>query len=425
MPQAVVWRESCLGGLVLPGPAGERNPMRRSTWLLLLIGLASSLVLFAPAFDNPLRDDDLVFLGHVIAHPGLRDLLRPSPSFAFYRPGALLLFRLEYGLLGLAGGHYLVVNYLLHVSIAIVLLGLLRAIRVHETAAALGTALFLVGFGHYAKQPMWACTSGPMASALLCLLAIRFALRRTEVPDAASHPRRALAWSAAMLGALSLAPLFHEAGLVAPLLLLPILWPRGEKATGRGILVAFSALPALAWTLTLLALSRHYPAYRGAAPQILRVPVYLFRYLGFMLLPIQKSQLALTPYLQAGLSGAVVVASAGLVRRGPRSARLLVLWLYAALLPFCLIALPDGWLEMRYLYFAAAPACGLAGMLAATLHEKSRTAGRQLVVASACAVVIATLAFELVLEHKYDRYARQPQNLGELQILAREAQVAP
>lgn len=385
-------------------------PMRRSSWLLLGAGILGAWIAFSGAFDNPLRDDDLVFLRHVTAHPSLHGLLQPTTTFSFYRPGALVLFLLEHKLFGSAGGHYLFVNGLLHVAIAFTMCVVLRGIGVAETAAALATALFLAGLCHYDKQVMWACTSGPMASVLLSLLAIACALR-----FAAPRTGRRVAWGSAAWTAVALAPLFHEAGIIAPILLVPVLGWRGRRAVGR---LAVFALPATAWTLCLLVLSHRYPAYREAAPQVWSIPVQLFRYPGFMLFPVQGSQLAAAPAVQLMLSLAVLACGIRLARHGPRQARILIAWTYVALMPFCLIALPGWWLEMRYLYFAAVPACGLIALLLVALHARSGTAGRRFVMAGGCILVGLTLVFEIALERKYDAYARQPGNSGELQASA-------
>ena len=306
--------------------------MRQSSWLLWGLGLGASLVLFSFSFDNRFRDDDFVFLNHVAAHRSMGDLVRPARDFAFYRPAAILLFALEHHLFGMHGGLYILFNYLLHVLNASLLLAILLGAGLHEKAAALAAALFVLGFGHYAKEVMWACTSGPLASVALGLVALLLCCRgvvRGGTPAQRAGRRRDILSTAAVASALAIAPLLHEASLVAPALVLAMeRWLCGaQESRRRWTRMLLFSLPSLAWATILLALSRDYHAYRDAAHQVVRVPAYLFRYLGFMPLPVQASQVACAPYAQLLVSAAVLIASVVLLRRGSRASKLLVEWL--------------------------------------------------------------------------------------------------
>jgi hypothetical protein len=177
------------------------------------------------------------------------------------------------------------------------------------------------------------------------------------------------------------------------------------------------------------AVSGGYDTYQSATDAVLRAPVVLFRYLGFMLLPIQESSLVygqpvpvkwllgIAGPLHVILGAAVVVGSVHLLLRGSRRAKFLVVWLYVALIPFCLIGLPEGWLELRYVYFAAAPLCALISTeLLRRFFERGK-ASRAAAVALVVLATAATVFVTVTLERQYDAQSKSPANQQRLHDL--------
>jgi 4-amino-4-deoxy-L-arabinose transferase-like glycosyltransferase len=88
--------------------------------------------------------------------------------------------------------------------------------------------------------------------------------------------------------------------------------------------------------------------------------------------------------------------------KGRRELKFVVLWLYVVLIPFCLIRLPEGWLELRYVYFAAAPFCALLASAAAEVFVRSGRPIRVLVVTVLLAAVVMSSYVVRALEKQYD-----------------------
>jgi hypothetical protein len=375
----------------------------------LLAGLGVAVLVCARAVDNSFRADDFVFLDHVIQAESLGDLLRSSSNFAFYRPAALVLFWAEHRLFDFWAGGYLVVNFLLHLANAWLLLRVLGRLGASAWVGNVATALFLLGVGHYAKQLLWACTSGGLAAVTVSLAGMLVVL--DGAPTARSRPRRAVVLG--VWGLLFLAMALHEAALATPILVLLLWHHRGTP--WRHALVAF--VPALIWIGLLAGLSHDHPAYGRAPLGALLAPLYVLRYPGFMLLPIQPEQSVLALPLQIALAAAMLALAIALLRRrDPGPAKFLVLWLYAALLPYGLITLPNWWLEIRYLYFAAMPFCALLalGLDAARRHPDARL--RRMVVAATTVFVLSALALQLYIEHRGDQasHSEESRRLHEL-----------
>ena len=176
-----------------------------------LLFLAISLSIYSRAFDNGFRQDDHVFLRHVET-TSFAESLRPSADFTFYRPGTLILFRLVYGVFGRNSGAFIAFNFVLHVTISLLALLLLRKMFSSRGLAALGAGLFLVGFGHYGKVVMWSCCCGQLASAMLSVAGILASLSWAESRGSPGSRR----FLAAAILLMTSAGLFHESAIVTP-----------------------------------------------------------------------------------------------------------------------------------------------------------------------------------------------------------------
>jgi len=351
----------------------------------LAVCAAAGMLLLLRGADNGFRDDDFVFLQHVARHRSLSDLLAPSPAFAFYRPGAILLFALESRCFGANAAGFLGFNIVLHLMNASLLVSVLQRLGLSRRVAIWSGTLFALGVGHYGKEVLWACTSGGLMAVTSILVALRGSL--------ASSTRRGLLLVS--MGIL-LAPLLHEIGLVAPVLVVAGLATRpGFRRSLRFVPLLF--LPAVVWVALLRTMSASHPAYE-LGPNLVRAPWMILKYLGFMAVPLQDSQIGVAPWMRAAASLALLASSVWAWRRGSAASRLLAAWPYVVLAPFALVPMPDGWFEMRYLYLAAVPYCVLLAML--TTGALHRTAGAiRMVIATA---VVCTLVLEWEMERRWD-----------------------
>jgi hypothetical protein len=389
--------------------------------LVYLAFVLPAVVVYSFAFDNGFRDDDFVFLRHSLQIDSVQEILVPSSDFAFYRPGAVLLFFLETRLFGVGnGGVYLVFNFLLHLSGSLLLVYLLRRLSFAPWAAALAGGLFVLGAGHYGKQVTWASAGGPLLAVLL--VTVSLALGASE-----GKWRRA-----AVVGIWILAPAFHEVGLTAPAL--TVAWRAATGRSWKRFDLPAAALVVAVWVGVYFTIGSGYDSYKTLLWVLSRVPRMLFGYVGFMALPVQQSSdlmsqvvrgpawvmdavLLLSSVIRPAISALVVVAAAAAVWKGTSSVRFLFWWLFVALAPFCLVILPKGWLEPRYTYFAAMPFCALAAWLVEQRFSRAGKSLRALILAAIVAWSVMSIAVTRVLENKYDAESRDETNTGRYEQL--------
>ena len=362
--------------------------------------LFAALILYLPAFDNGFREDDFVFLEHVRSVGWLGSVLSPDTHFAFYRPGALLLFRVEYLLFGLNGGLYIVFNFLVHLLTAVAGGAVLSRMDLRRTTVLTAIALFLFGYGHYGKQVMWASASGPLIANLLVVLALAFA---RPAQGGARGGSRTFAYLL-----LVLAPAFHESAIVTAWLVFIV--PERIRPWRRPLPAVVLALSTLMWVALRLAFAGGFAAYSLSAATLLGVVPRCVRYFGFLAAPVQAVSgsgggvaLAAT-IIQMVLGFSVALAMVWLWRRDRRPA--ICLWTILAVVPFALVALPGGWLELRYLYAAALP----WGAVVAILMSRTRVPGMRRAVL--VIIVALSVALQLVLEKKYDGVSVSAETLG-------------
>jgi hypothetical protein len=218
--------------------------------------------------------------------------------------------------------------------------------------------------------------------------------------------------------AMLLAPLWHESGGMAPLLVAIVAcMPTGRcgdpRARQRALrLAAVGAIASMAWVVVLLSLRARYPAYTQAVDWSEIVSRWL-RYPGLLVFPLQEAQWRLAPVLHAVFGAAAAAGAVFLLRRRPRTpAAALSAWAYAALLPFCLVPMPGSWLEPRYLYGAALPACGLAALALQHAARSTRPALRRAAMAAAVTALAGTLVLQSMLGARWRDLARAGEGAG-------------
>lgn len=389
----------------------DLSPTRHDVAVLTFF-IIISLLLYARSFDNGFRQDDAVYLRHAET-ASLLDSLRPSDDIEFYRPASLVLFRLEHLLFGRRSGAYIAFNFALHCLTAILMFLVLRRISPVPGSASAAAGLFLLGLFHYGKTVMWACCCGPIASTALSLAGIYLAVRWAEcgAQDGARIGRVNRLLLAAVL--MSCAILFHEGAIVTPVIA-ALAVPAGRRTVrlrGRGM-AALLLIPIPAFLVAYGVLASIYPVYRVGAQTIGAAPAHLVRYLGFAVVPIQRTGIidappvlrrliGIAPQLQQA-AGVMVLGTLGaLTAAGKRGLRTLGAWAPAAILPYTLITLPGDWLELRYLYFAAIPLCGLAAAGWHRLAFSRAAALRAVAIVLIAAAVLGASTLVILLERHY------------------------
>ncbi len=406
-----------------------RTPIGR-VGIVLAVSLTVSLLVYARSFDNGFRNDDFTFLEHVASSPFPECIIQPSHEFAFYRPGAICLFLVERRLFGLDGGLYILFNYLVHLAIAGLGIGLLLALGFERSVAVLAGSLFLVGAGHYGKTVMWASCGGALFAWMLSMIALtlaaRWAKRLKESVSIAFPGGWALAAGAfaILLGA----PFFHESALVAAPLSICVLAFFGRCPWRlKFICAAAMAAAALFPAAVFLAIRVRYPVY-GVSPDAFPAAAgAAVRYLGFMALPLQPSVIAerapaavefLAMHIQPVqfAAGAFLLLAAAAWILSPLARRRVVgIWLVLALCPFMLVPMPEGYLELRYLYGASFPFSVLAAEAFLSALRSRRRAARISGWTMLAYAIVVSVALTAILEAKYDARGRERESIERLE----------
>ena len=405
--------------------AGRMLRSRRGPFLLLYGTCFSvSLLVYSRSFDNSFRADDFTILTHVITH-GLFAAMAPTEHIAFFRPASVALAFAEYKLFGLQSGLYLAFNYSLHLAVSLLTIKILLELGFGRFVATLAGTLFLLGYGHYGKPVMWASSGGSLSAVLLSLLAILLALRwmkREGDPKGALGGARRRGDLVLIAGMSLLAMLFYEGALLTPILIVFVLAVHpGREAIRKPSRLLLLFMPVILWTLIAMLVSRVHPQYENIMAAT-HVPIYFVKYCGFIAVPMQESA-TLPPafhwlaaafrhahgtLLTVGVMVLVLVTTAAV--KGSWKIRILAVWLFLAILPFTFVKLPSGFLELRYVYYAAIPFCGLAACAFQRL-----VSGRSRCVEAGAIVVlvgisISTTAVVHLLEQKYDAESRSALN---------------
>lgn len=142
----------------------------------------------------------------------------------FYRPGAKMYFLLMYEIFWLNQTAYHLASLFLHFVVAVLVYLLARKIFRNGLLSAVSAFLFLTLSG-FSEVIFWVSATGFLFTTLLTLSSLLSYIAWTEKKKT-SH------WVAALVFAL-LSPLFHEMGIVTPLLLLVYQWTHVEPIVWR------------------------------------------------------------------------------------------------------------------------------------------------------------------------------------------------
>jgi hypothetical protein len=406
--------------------------MRKNIAIVYVIYLAISAVIYTASFDNLFRDEDFAHLLNSSRKASLLEVIKPTSLFASERPGALSLFYLEYQLFRLNSAMYLLFNYLLHVLVSLLAWRIFLDLGIGRMAAAIGASLFVLGYGHYGKQLMWANNGGPIMAVLITLLTIWATIRWLRISTekkGARNRRIPNLYPIAVLALLFIGPTIHELTLFTPFFLIVIICSYPGRASQRIIRI----LPLFGpWPVWLLFLSRPDTVHHVISEGVARTGPYLLLYFGFFLAPIQQSGIVNDASLLGLVAGAAtpIRFSAGLVflatmavvfwKAGGRPGnplRIMVIWLVVATFPFCFVKLPEGYLELRHLYYASIPYCALVGCALSYLIGAAKLRVNAIAAILLVLISIATGTLASKLERKYDAESRSAANMEKIKQL--------
>lgn len=173
-------------------------------------------VLFSPIISNYFVADDFTWLRWAADKQNSSFITRAVNYFTssdgfFYRPGTKLYFMLMYDIFWLNQVVYHIVSILLHIAVVWVIFALSLKIFKNKLLAALSAFLFLLGSGAV-ESINWIAATGHLANSLFILLALLLFIIWDE------NKKIIFYLVSIIFGALSL--LFHEAGVVVPILIL-------------------------------------------------------------------------------------------------------------------------------------------------------------------------------------------------------------
>jgi hypothetical protein len=398
--------------------------------MLILVAVAALLCAFfafSPGLDNGFWRDDFALLER-------SEMARTQPATLgarwvepFNRPLSQVFFYIEYRLFGLDSGKYIATNILLHVVNA-TLVYWLFVLPLGAQAAAAAALLFALGAGFYGKAILWAANVPDLLATGL-VLSTGIAAIRAQLARRA--PQRA-AWMgvAGILFATGLA--CKESAITALVMVAGLMWPHRRSLWSIVRKIAVLVIVAGVYVILQLVVDSGIARVVHDPGAWLQLPVRALRLATLMVVPVQAdsplvgnlgplaARIALLIDQIRPALGFVWLALAGVwFWRGTGAVR----WLLAAylgfLLPFGLIHLPEGWLDIRYAYLPATCFCGLVAYGLRGLWLRAGRAGRIAIGAGVLVLVAADVTLVRRLEAKYDAFGRSDESQAQLRALER------
>lgn len=189
----------------------ELKKMAVSTYAVAVYLLSFSVLIFSQMIDNFFVGDDFTWLRWAAQAPSnLLNYFTQSDGF-FYRPGAKIYFYLMYHFFWLNQVAYHVVSLTLHFGVALLFFVLAKKIFKNVALSFICAFLFLIGSG-FSETVFWISSTGILFNAFFGLLGLLFYINFDE--------KKKSYYLILSLISFSLALLFHELGVVLPLLVI-------------------------------------------------------------------------------------------------------------------------------------------------------------------------------------------------------------
>jgi len=189
----------------------ELKRVATSTYAIFIYLLGIVAVLYSSMLNNFFVADDFTWLRWAAQAPtNLLTYFTQSDGF-FYRPGTKIYFYLMYHFFWLNPLVYHLVSLSLHFVIAILFFILAKKIFKNTTLSALCAFLFLIMSG-FTESVFWIATTGHQLTALLGILGLLLFIQWEEKRNKIYYLLSFISFSLALL--------FHELGVILPLLIL-------------------------------------------------------------------------------------------------------------------------------------------------------------------------------------------------------------
>lgn len=170
-----------------------------------------TIVLFSPSYSNYFTGDDFTWLRWAAqTRDNFLSYFTSSEGF-FYRPGAKIYFLLMYKLFWLNQTFYHLTSIILHFGVSFLIFIVIGKILKRYLPAVFAAILFLVLSGHH-ESVFWISSTGFLFTSFFALLSLLFYILFKEK---AKNVYLYLTITTIVLGLL-----FHELGIVAPLILI-------------------------------------------------------------------------------------------------------------------------------------------------------------------------------------------------------------
>ena len=169
------------------------------------------MAFFSPMLNNYFVGDDFTWLRWASSCCNTVGSYFTQADGFFYRPGTKLYFSLMYSAFWLNQTMYHFVSILLHFAVSVVVFFILKRIFKNYAMAVTGLAVFLILAGYH-EIVFWVASTGHLFNALFILLGLlSFMLWREK---------KKLIYFIVSVASIALSMLFHELGVVAPLLVI-------------------------------------------------------------------------------------------------------------------------------------------------------------------------------------------------------------
>ncbi len=182
-----------------------------SPFAVIVYVFTAVAALFSSMYTNYFVGDDFTWLRWVSSCcTNIGNYFTQADGF-FYRPGTKLYFSLMYSAFWLNQTMYHLVSILLHFGVCVLLFLVLRKILKNYAVAVISTALFLILTGYH-ETIFWISSTGFLFNAFFILLGLLFFILWKE--------KKKIFYFIFSLISIALSLLFHELGVVAPLLII-------------------------------------------------------------------------------------------------------------------------------------------------------------------------------------------------------------
>ena len=382
----------------------------------LAAALAITFIVHAPTLRYFFNGDDLVVAGSV-RYSGtggyLLDTLLMRDIVPSWRPLTGLVYAAEWNLFGLNAAGWRAVNLGFHLAALAMLYVLVARVTRRPAVGAIAALIFGVSGAHF--DTVTYITALPHVMATFFVLASLLAI----VAYAQDGERNASAfWHSFALFALAF--LSNEGSFVyAPVVVLAyLLYARRWRAAPLRLVLHAAPFVALA--------AGWLSFYESCSCQQLKFEGYYWGphvftnyavYLSWIAYPVRH--VPLTPdALRWALAALVAGGAALMAARGPHLARVAVLGLVLAILPFAPVKI---WTASRYTYSAVAFFAPLAAIAAYAAYDRVRTSRRWLrVPATAAGLLLVAAVASLYGWQTYAQDSRSGREADRWQLLVNE-----